>query len=144
MIFSLQITLKCSFLLYKNYIFVMYFLASTRSEKLSYMRWRNHGSVKELFDKYTWQIIIIIIIILLSIPPGHPNHRERSAGDHWEVSPTVLGEKNWGFQAGNPFQVEHCPFNCDSDFKIFKSRKEMLDLIQKGYLELQVVQYFHY
>ena len=35
-------------------------------------------------------------------------------------------------------QVEHCPFNCDSDFKIFKSRKEMLDLIQKGYLELQV------
>ena len=35
--------------------------------------------------------------------------------------------------------VEHCPFNCDSDFKIFKSRKEMLDLIQKGYLELQVL-----
>ena len=34
--------------------------------------------------------------------------------------------------------MEHCPFNCDSDFKIFKSRKEMLDLIQKGYLELQV------
>jgi len=33
--------------------------------------------------------------------------------------------------------VEHCPFNCDSDFKIFKSRQEMLDLIQKGYLELQ-------
>jgi len=35
--------------------------------------------------------------------------------------------------------VEHCPFNCDSDFKIFKSRKEMLDLIQKGYLELQAL-----
>ena len=35
--------------------------------------------------------------------------------------------------------MEHCPFNCDSDFKIFKSRKEMLDLIQKGYLELQVL-----
>merc|ERR1712055_1180260 len=33
--------------------------------------------------------------------------------------------------------VEHCPFNCDSDFKIFRSRKEMLDLIQKGYMELQ-------
>ena len=46
-------------------------------------------------------------------------------------------------QSGNPLssdiQVEHCPFNCDSDFKIFKSRKEMLDLIQKGYLELQVL-----
>ena len=42
----------------------MYLLASTRSEEWSYMWWRNHDSVKQLFNKYTWQIIIIIIILL--------------------------------------------------------------------------------
>jgi len=36
--------------------------------------------------------------------------------------------------------VEHCPFNCDSDFQIFRSRKEMFALIQKGYQELQALQ----
>ena len=29
--------------------------------------------------------------------------------------------------------IEHCPFNCDSDFKIFRSRKEMIDLIRNGF-----------
>jgi len=33
--------------------------------------------------------------------------------------------------------IEHCPFNCDSDFQIFRSRKEMFALIEKGYRELQ-------
>merc|ERR1740128_491625 len=36
--------------------------------------------------------------------------------------------------------IEHCPFNCDSDFQIFRSRKEMFQLIQKGYQELQANQ----
>jgi len=36
--------------------------------------------------------------------------------------------------------IEHCPFNCDSDFQIFRSRKEMFALIQKGYQELQANQ----
>jgi len=36
--------------------------------------------------------------------------------------------------------IEHCPFNCDSDFQIFRSRKEMFQLIQKGYQELQAYQ----
>merc|ERR1719468_499694 len=29
--------------------------------------------------------------------------------------------------------LEHCPFNCDSDFRIFRTRKEMLDIIKKNY-----------
>ena len=29
--------------------------------------------------------------------------------------------------------VEHCPFNCDSDFQIFKSRKEMFQLIGRTF-----------
>ena len=29
--------------------------------------------------------------------------------------------------------LEHCPFNCDSDFKIFKSREEIFNLIKEGY-----------
>ena len=29
--------------------------------------------------------------------------------------------------------LDHCPFNCDSDFKIFKSREEIFKLIRKGY-----------
>ena len=29
--------------------------------------------------------------------------------------------------------VHHCPFNCDSDFQIFRTRKEMLDIIKKNY-----------
>jgi len=31
--------------------------------------------------------------------------------------------------------IEHCPFNCDSDLQIFKSRKEMFDMIKKVYIE---------
>jgi hypothetical protein len=27
--------------------------------------------------------------------------------------------------------LEHCPFNCDSDIQIFKSRQEIFDLIKK-------------
>lgn len=30
--------------------------------------------------------------------------------------------------------VEHCPFNCDTDVQIFKSRQEMFDIIKKVYL----------
>ena len=29
--------------------------------------------------------------------------------------------------------LEHCPFNCDADFQIFRTRKEMLDIIKKNY-----------
>ena len=29
--------------------------------------------------------------------------------------------------------LEHCPFNCDSDFQIFKSREEIFNLIKQGY-----------
>jgi len=29
--------------------------------------------------------------------------------------------------------LDHCPFNCDADFHIFKSRKEIMDLIKKGF-----------
>jgi len=29
--------------------------------------------------------------------------------------------------------LDHCPFNCDSDFKIFKSREEMFNIIKQGY-----------
>ena len=31
--------------------------------------------------------------------------------------------------------LDHCPFNCDSDFKIFKSREEIFNLIKKGYID---------
>ena len=26
--------------------------------------------------------------------------------------------------------IEHCPFNCDSGFQIFRTRKEMLEMIR--------------
>ena len=29
--------------------------------------------------------------------------------------------------------LEHCPANCDSDFRIFRTRKEMLDIIKRNY-----------
>jgi len=30
--------------------------------------------------------------------------------------------------------LEHCPFNCDADFHIFRSRKEIMDLIKNGFI----------
>ncbi|XP_023320980.1 uncharacterized protein LOC111694964 isoform X2 [Eurytemora carolleeae] len=29
--------------------------------------------------------------------------------------------------------IDHCPYNCDTDFRIFKSRGEMFDLIKRAY-----------
>jgi len=29
--------------------------------------------------------------------------------------------------------IDHCPYNCGSDFRIFKSRREIFDLIREGY-----------
>ena len=30
--------------------------------------------------------------------------------------------------------VDHCPFNCDSDLPLFRTRKEMFELIKKGFV----------
>ena len=34
--------------------------------------------------------------------------------------------------------LDHCPFNCDSDFKIFKSREEIFNLIKQGYKDRNI------
>ena len=37
--------------------------------------------------------------------------------------------------------VDHCPFNCDSDLPLFRTRKEMFDLIKKGFVASEGANY---
>ena len=40
--------------------------------------------------------------------------------------------------------VEHCPFNCDSDLPLFRTRKEMFELIKKGFVNSESSQTVNY
>lgn len=40
--------------------------------------------------------------------------------------------------------VDHCPFNCDSDLPLFRTRKEMFELIKKGFINSNTADFPNY
>ena len=82
------------------------------------MWWRNHGSVKELFNKYTWQIIIIVIIttIMMMI---------------WERAPALFF---WPSSSSDNLPQQSFEFQ----------NKEFLKNLTNPLLIISSLQYFHF